>query len=100
MLLGNILFLSFLLGLGNHVYLALLGLLPIIGELKCCGDLLDGAESTDHIGQLASEQKCIDAVIDGTGVLHSTLFTNCYCCMSSRSLGLLNRIMLMLLLLS
>ncbi|CAM0943633.1 unnamed protein product [Alopecurus aequalis] len=40
------------------------GLLPIIGELKCCGNVLDGAESTDHIGQLASEQKCIDAVID------------------------------------
>ncbi|KQK02062.1 protein TONSOKU isoform X2 [Brachypodium distachyon] len=40
------------------------GLLPIIGELKCCGNVLDGAESTDHISQLASEQKCIEAVID------------------------------------
>ncbi|KAI4982503.1 hypothetical protein ZWY2020_022995 [Hordeum vulgare] len=40
------------------------GLLPIIGELKCCGNVLDGAESVDHIGQLASEQKCIEAFID------------------------------------
>ncbi|KAM0896424.1 hypothetical protein ACQ4PT_023195 [Festuca glaucescens] len=40
------------------------GLFPIIGELKCCGNVLDGAESTDYIGHLASEQKCIDAVID------------------------------------
>lgn len=39
-------------------------MLPIIGEVKCCGNVLDGAESTDHIGQLGSEQKCIDAVID------------------------------------
>uniref|UniRef100_A0ACD5YV70 Uncharacterized protein n=1 Tax=Avena sativa TaxID=4498 RepID=A0ACD5YV70_AVESA len=40
------------------------GLFPIIGELKCCGNVLDGAESTDYIGQLASEEKCIDAVIE------------------------------------
>jgi hypothetical protein len=72
---------------GTHVYLTLLGLFPIIGELKCCGNILDGAESTDHIGQLASEQKCIDAVIHGMGALYSTLFTDCYSGMSSRSLG-------------
>ncbi|XP_071679038.1 protein TONSOKU isoform X2 [Lolium perenne] len=40
------------------------GLFPIIGELKCCGNVLDGAESTNYIGQLASEEKCIDVVID------------------------------------
>ncbi|KAM3244362.1 hypothetical protein ACQJBY_055975 [Aegilops geniculata] len=40
------------------------GLLPIIGELKCCGNVLDGAESIDYIGQLASEQKCIEAFVD------------------------------------
>jgi hypothetical protein len=72
---------------GTHIYLTLLGLFPIIGELKCCGNALDGAQSTDYIGQLASEQKCIDAVIDGKDALYSTLFANCYSGMSSRSLG-------------
>ncbi|VAI61758.1 unnamed protein product [Triticum turgidum subsp. durum] len=50
------------------------GLLPIIGELKCCGNVLDGAESIDYIGQLASEQKCIEAFVDGMGSAYSTLF--------------------------
>uniref|UniRef100_A0A0D9VLW1 Protein TONSOKU n=1 Tax=Leersia perrieri TaxID=77586 RepID=A0A0D9VLW1_9ORYZ len=40
------------------------GLLPIIGELKYCGKVLDDTDSRDYIDQLASEQKCIDAVID------------------------------------
>ncbi|KAF2947279.1 protein TONSOKU [Oryza sativa Japonica Group] len=40
------------------------GLLPIIGELKCCGKVLDDTDSRDYIDQLASEQKCIDVVID------------------------------------
>lgn len=49
-------------------------MLPIIGELKCCGNVLDGAESIDYIGQLASEQKCIEAFVDGMGSVYSTLF--------------------------
>jgi hypothetical protein len=82
----------------THVYLTSLGLFPIIGELKCCGNVLDGAESTNYIGQLASEEKCIDVVIDGTGVLYSTLFANCYSGMSSSSLGhLRNRVYAVLL---
>nr|BAD19291.1 putative BRUSHY1 [Oryza sativa Japonica Group]BAD19549.1 putative BRUSHY1 [Oryza sativa Japonica Group] len=40
------------------------GLLPIIGELKCCGKVLDDTDSRDYIDQLASEQKSIDVVID------------------------------------
>uniref|UniRef100_A0A0E0K609 Protein TONSOKU n=1 Tax=Oryza punctata TaxID=4537 RepID=A0A0E0K609_ORYPU len=40
------------------------GLLPIIGELKCCGKVLDDTDSRDYIDQFASEQKCIDVVID------------------------------------
>ncbi|XP_040376586.1 protein TONSOKU [Oryza brachyantha] len=40
------------------------GLLPIIGELKYCGKVLDDTASRDYIDQLASEQKCIDVIID------------------------------------
>ncbi|XP_062220506.1 protein TONSOKU-like [Phragmites australis] len=40
------------------------GLLPIIGELKYCGKALDDATSIDYVDQLASEQKCVDVVID------------------------------------
>ncbi|KAF0931168.1 hypothetical protein E2562_002524 [Oryza meyeriana var. granulata] len=40
------------------------GLLPIIGELKYCGKVLDDADPRDYIDQLTSEQKCIDVVID------------------------------------
>ncbi|KAL5213496.1 hypothetical protein ABZP36_024343 [Zizania latifolia] len=40
------------------------GLLPVIGELRYCGKVLDGSNSRDHIDQLASEQNCIDVAID------------------------------------
>ncbi|KAL6635242.1 hypothetical protein ACP70R_027913 [Stipagrostis hirtigluma subsp. patula] len=40
------------------------GLLPVIGELKYCGKVLDDAALVDYFDQLASEQKCIDVVID------------------------------------
>ncbi|CAD6249212.1 unnamed protein product [Miscanthus lutarioriparius] len=40
------------------------GLLPIIGELKFCGKVLEDAASIYYDDQLASEQKCVDVVID------------------------------------
>ncbi|CAL5019911.1 unnamed protein product [Urochloa decumbens] len=40
------------------------GLLPVIGELKCCGKVLDDAAPIYYNDQLASEQKCVDVVID------------------------------------
>ncbi|GJM87059.1 hypothetical protein PR202_ga02977 [Eleusine coracana subsp. coracana] len=40
------------------------GLLPVIGELRYCGEVLDDAPpSIDYVDQLASEQKCVDVVI-------------------------------------
>ncbi|RLN08873.1 protein TONSOKU isoform X2 [Panicum miliaceum] len=40
------------------------GLLPVIGELKYCGKVLDDTAPMYHDDQLASEQKCVDVVID------------------------------------
>ncbi|CAO2047258.1 unnamed protein product [Urochloa humidicola] len=40
------------------------GLLPVIGELKCCGKVLDDAAPIHYNDQLASEQKYVDVVID------------------------------------
>ncbi|AQK56138.1 protein TONSOKU isoform X8 [Zea mays] len=40
------------------------GLLPIIGELKFRGKVLEDAVSIYYDDQLASEQKCVDVVID------------------------------------
>ncbi|TVU28893.1 hypothetical protein EJB05_20430 [Eragrostis curvula] len=40
------------------------GLLPIIGELRYRGKMLDDTSSIDYIDQLASEQKYFDVVID------------------------------------
>ncbi|WVZ55398.1 hypothetical protein U9M48_006061 [Paspalum notatum var. saurae] len=40
------------------------GLLPIIGELSYCGKVLEDVASIYCDDQLASEQKCIDVVID------------------------------------
>jgi len=45
-----------------------LGLLPIIGELKFCGKVLEDAASIYYDDQLISEQKCVDVVIDGMHV--------------------------------
>ncbi|GJM87258.1 hypothetical protein PR202_ga03195 [Eleusine coracana subsp. coracana] len=40
------------------------GLLPVIGELRYCGEVLDDAPpSIDYVDQLASEKKCVDVVI-------------------------------------
>lgn len=47
-----------------HLY-NFLGLLPVIGELKYCGKVLDDAAPIYYDGQLTSEQKCVDVVIDG-----------------------------------
>lgn len=46
-----------------------LGLLPIIGELKFRGKVLEDVVSIYYDDQLASEQKCVDVVIDGMHVL-------------------------------
>ncbi|KAJ1281342.1 hypothetical protein BS78_04G298800 [Paspalum vaginatum] len=40
------------------------GLLPLIGELRYCGKVLEDVASIYCNDQLASEQKCIDVVID------------------------------------
>jgi hypothetical protein len=38
--------------------------LPVIGEFKYCGKVLDDA-AIYYDDQLTSEQKCVDVVIDG-----------------------------------
>lgn len=45
-----------------------LGLLPIIGELKFCGKVLEDVASIYYDDKLTSEQKCVDVVIDGMHV--------------------------------
>lgn len=54
--------------MGSYIHILLLGLLPIIGELKFCGKVLEDAASIYYDDQLASEQKCVDVVIDGMHV--------------------------------
>ncbi|KAJ1298868.1 hypothetical protein BS78_01G486600 [Paspalum vaginatum] len=44
------------------------GLLPIIGELSYCGKVLEDVASIYCDDQLASEQKCVDVVIDAMTV--------------------------------
>nr|CAB3451284.1 unnamed protein product [Digitaria exilis] len=40
------------------------GLLPVIGEIKYCGKVLDDAAPIYYDDQLSSEQKCVDVLID------------------------------------
>ncbi|PAN08597.1 hypothetical protein PAHAL_1G423100 [Panicum hallii] len=40
------------------------GLLPVIGELKYCGKVLDDTAPIYYDDQLGSEQKCVDVIID------------------------------------
>ena len=54
--------------MGSYIHILLLGLLPIIGELKFCGKVLEDSASIYYDDQLASEQKCVDVVIDGMHV--------------------------------
>ena len=41
------------------------GLLPVIGELKYCGKILDDTAPLYYDDQLGSEQKCVDIIIAG-----------------------------------
>jgi len=39
--------------------------LPVIGELKYCGKILDDTAPLYYDDQLGSEQKCVDIIIAG-----------------------------------
>lgn len=90
----HFIFLYFLMGSYLRFIYYFLGLLPIIGELKFCGKVLEDAGSIYYDDQLASEQKCVDVVIDGMHVHYlfiewiasfSTIFLGYYSCMDTRT---------------